>query len=63
MKQCECCNADIKDGEDMKYQAKILCEDCFIDLSFSKARKASYNECAHSFMLRLRPGFDNRRLF
>ncbi len=63
MNLCERCKTAISDGDEMKYNSKIFCEDCYIDIFFEKAKKTYYLECDHSFMKRLKPGFDNRRLF
>ncbi len=29
--KCEICNAEIKKGEETKWERKILCDDCYID--------------------------------
>ncbi len=63
MQQCDKCYKDLNSGDETAHLSKVYCEDCYIDLILEKSRKASYLECAHSFMLRLKPGFDNRRLF
>ncbi len=63
MKHCDNCKKDLMSGSETLHHSKIFCEDCYIDLILEKSRKAPYFECDHSFMLRLRPGFDNRRLF
>ncbi len=62
MKKCDKCCQQIIHSEEKKCDSRILCEDCYIDVACEKNRKASYIECGHSFMLRLKPGFDNRRL-
>ena len=61
-KHCWKCNKGILAGEERSFFSHTLCEDCYIDATLENARKAPYLECGHSFMLRLRPGFDNRRL-
>ena len=62
MKNCDNCKIIINDGKERILRSKVLCEDCYINTFFDKARKTYYLECDHSFMLRLKPGFDNRRL-
>ena len=62
MKNCKNCRKKLIGDEIKVYLKKLYCEDCYIELILSKSRKAPYFECDHSFMLRLKPAFDNQRL-
>ena len=62
MNSCDNCRMKLTGDEKNNHLNKTLCDECYIDLILKKSRKAHYLECAHSFMLRLKPGFDNRRL-
>ncbi len=62
MQHCDNCRKKLTGDEEKVHLSKAFCEDCYIELILDKDRKASYLECDHSFMLRLKPGFNNRRL-
>ncbi len=62
MRYCDKCGKSLVLEEEMAHLSKTFCEDCYIELILEKSKKVSYLECDHSFMLRLKPGFDNRRL-
>jgi len=62
MRYCDNCKIKLTGNEIKVYLKKLYCEDCYIELILNKSRKAPYFECDHSFMLRLKPAFDNQRL-
>lgn len=62
MNHCSKCDKKLTGVEEKRHCSNTFCEDCYIEVILENARKAPYLECGHSFMLRLKPGFDNRRL-
>jgi len=53
MKQCELCKKAINGGNEMEFDSKIICEDCYIDAHMPKMPKSHYNNDAE-FMQRLK---------
>ncbi len=62
MQHCDKCRKSLVREEEKAHLTKTFCEDCYIELIMEKSKKVPYLECDQSFMLRLKPGFDNRRL-
>ncbi len=60
MKHCEKCKASINDENVIIFQAKVLCEDCFIDAQMPKMSKALYNNDS-DFMQRLQNSYSVRK--
>ncbi len=61
--KCHKCEKEIKKEEKKEHELKPVCEDCLVEILFNKNKKViAYNEDDSSFIRRLKPPFDNRRL-
>lgn len=52
--KCEKCRDAIDKGEGWTFEAKILCDDCYIDAVWPKVRKTYHEHNPSEFMQRLK---------
>ncbi len=57
MIKCDKCDELVSCGEEREFNARVLCEDCYIDAISSPVRKMWYDNDPSGFMLRLQDSY------